>query len=67
MTQSKSTKEEEKQLELCAISKEVAVERLNKLVEKHQDIFDEYNMWISVINSPIKMVDTEESTSEVAN
>lgn len=63
MSQSKITKEEKEQIELCAISKEVAVGRLKKLVDNHPDVFDEYNLWISVINSPIKMVGMEESTS----
>lgn len=54
----KEKAEEPKELELCAIPKEMAVEKLNALIEANQEIFKEYFLWTNVINSTVNVVKT---------
>lgn len=46
--------------EFCVVSKDVAVKRMELLLEKYKEVFDEYNMWYSIINSPVNLVSEED-------
>lgn len=54
-------KEEVKTPELCAISREFVISKLNALYEANKTIFDEHNMWISVLNAQVNVVNQEET------
>lgn len=56
--------EEKNQTELCAIPKEVAIEKINKLVEQNKEVFDEYFLWVKVIQSQVTLVNKTEKTIE---
>ena len=45
------------QIEYCAVEKEIAINRIKFLNEKYADVFQEYNMWVSILNSPVTLVD----------
>ena len=42
--------------EFCVVNKEVAIARLNYLLEKYKDVFEEYNMWVNIINSQVNLI-----------
>jgi hypothetical protein len=57
----KASEEKEVKPEICAIPKEIAIKKINALVEANKEIFEEYFTWVNVINSPVSVVDTQES------
>lgn len=57
---------EEKAVELCAISKEFAIKQVNKLVNEHTEVFSEYFYWANVINSQVNVVEKEDLDDKYA-
>jgi hypothetical protein len=49
--------------EFCAISKEQATKNVEKLIKANQEIFDEYFLWVDVLQTKVNFV-TEEPTDE---
>ena len=57
---------EEKEVELCAVSKEFVVKQINKLIEENQNAFNEYFYWINVLNSKVNIISQEEINDKYA-
>ena len=56
---------EEKQpvnAELCAVPKSFVVEKLKELYEANKSVFEEYELWVKVLNSQVNVVGQEEPT-----
>jgi hypothetical protein len=49
--------------EFCAISKEQATKNVEKLIKANQEVFDEYFMWVKVLQTEVKFM-TDEPTDE---
>lgn len=66
------SKEEKKvetveKVELCAIERNVVINRLQKLYEANKDVFEEYDMLLKVLNTQVNMVDESDSKAEESN
>ena len=66
------SKEEKKvetveKVELCAIDRNVVINRLQKLYEANKDVFEEYEMLLKVLNTQVNMVDDNDSKTEESN
>ena len=66
------SKEEKKvetveKVELCAIDRNVVINRLQKLYEANRDVFEEYEMLLKVLNTQVNMVDDNDSKTEESN
>lgn len=63
------TKEEVKQVVFGAISKDYLQKKLNELVEKNLEVFQEYEMLVNALKSELKMTteDTPELVAQDAN
>lgn len=55
---------EEKKVDLCAIPKQFVLEKLNELYNANKQLFDEYNLFIQVLNSHVQVTD-QDSTKTV--
>jgi len=62
-------KEEKKveTVELCAIERNVVINRLQKLYEANKDVFEEYDMLLKVLNTQVNMVDESDSKTKESN
>ena len=54
-------------VELCAIERNVVINRLQKLYEANKDVFEEYDMLLKVLNTQVNMVDESDSKTEESN
>ena len=54
-------------IELCAIERNVVINRLQKLYEANRDVFEEYEMLLKVLNTQVNMVDDNDSKTEESN
>jgi hypothetical protein len=54
-------------IELCAIERNVVVNRLQKLYEANKDVFEEYDMLLKVLNTQVNMVDENDSKTQESN
>ena len=54
-------------VELCAIERNVVIDRLNKLTKTYKEVFEEYNMLIRVLNTQVNMVEENDSKTEESN
>jgi len=66
------SKEEKKvetveKVELCAIERNVVINRLQKLYEANKDVFEEYDMLLKVLNTQVNMVDESDSKTQESN
>ena len=52
--------QEVKTPELCAVPKDFVIEKLNVLYKDNKALFDEYNVWMNVLNSQVKVTNQEE-------
>jgi len=57
---------EQKEIELCAVSKEFVIKQINKLVGSNQDVFNEYFAWAQILNSKVSMISQEETNDKYA-
>ena len=51
-------------IELCAIERNVVINRLQKLYEANRDVFEEYDMLLKVLNTQVNMVDESDSKTQ---
>lgn len=66
------SKEEKKvdaveKVELCAIERNVVINRLQKIYEANKDVFEEYDMLLKVLNTQVNMVDESDSKTKESN
>ena len=54
-------------VELCAIERNVVINRLQKLYEANRNVFEEYDMLLKVLNTQVNMVDESDSKTEESN
>lgn len=54
-------------VELCAIERNVVINRLQKLYEANKDVFEEYDMLLKVLNTQVNMVEENDSKTEESN
>lgn len=54
-------------VELCAIERNVVINRLQKLYEANKDVFEEYDMLLKVLNTQVNMVDESDSKTKESN
>ena len=54
-------------VELCAIERNVVINRLQKLYEANKDVFEEYDMLLKVLNTQVNMVDESDSKAQESN
>ena len=54
-------------VELCAIERNVVINRLQKLYEANKDVFEEYDMLLKVLNTQVNMVDESDSKTPESN
>jgi group I intron endonuclease len=54
-------------VELCAIERNVVINRLQKLYEANKDVFEEYDMLLKVLNTQVNIVDESDSKTEESN
>lgn len=54
-------------IELCAIERNVVINRLQKLYEANRDVFEEYEMLLKVLNTQVNMIDESDSKTEESN
>jgi len=54
-------------IELCAIERNVVINRLQKLYEANKDVFEEYDMLLKVLNTQVNMVDESDSKTQESN
>ena len=54
-------------VELCAIERNVVINRLQKLYEANKDVFEEYDMLLKVLNTQVNMVDESDSKTKGSN
>ena len=54
-------------IELCAIERNVVINRLQKLYEANRNVFEEYEMLLKVLNTQVNMVDDNDSKTEESN
>ena len=54
-------------VELCAIERNVVINRLQKLYEANRGVFEEYEMLLKVLNTQVNMVDDNDSKTEESN
>ena len=54
-------------VELCAIERNVVINRLQKLYEANKDVFEEYEILLKVLNTQVNMVDESDSKTEESN
>ena len=54
-------------IELCAIERNVVINRLQKLYEANRDVFEEYEMLLKVLNTQVNMVDDNDSKTAESN
>ena len=54
-------------VELCAIERNVVINRLQKLYEANKDVFEEYDMLLKVLNTHVNMVDEGDSKTKESN
>ena len=54
-------------IELCAIERNVVINRLQKLYEANRGVFEEYDMLLKVLNTQVNMVDESDSKTQESN
>lgn len=54
-------------VELCAIERNVVINRLQKLYEANRNVFEEYEMLLKVLNTQVNMVDESDSKTQESN
>ena len=54
-------------IELCAIERNVVINRLQKLYEANKDVFEEYEILLKVLNTQVNMIDESDSKTEESN
>mgnify|MGYP003596169469 CR=1 FL=1 len=54
-------------VKLCAIERNVVINRLKKLYEANKDVFEEYDILLNVLNTQVNMVDESDSKTEESN
>ena len=54
-------------VELCAIERNVVINRLQKLYEANKDVFEEYDMLLKVLNTQVNMVDESDYKTKESN
>ena len=54
-------------IELCAIERNVVINRLQKLYEANRGVFEEYEMLLKVLNTQVNMIDESDSKTEESN
>ena len=54
-------------VELCAIERNVVINRLQKLYEANKDVFEEYEILLKVLNTQVNMIDESDSKTEESN
>ena len=54
-------------VELCAIERNVVINRLQKLYEANKDVFEEYDILLKVLNTQVNMVEENDSKTEESN
>lgn len=54
-------------VELCAIERNVVINRLQKLYEANKDVFEEYDILLKVLNTQVNMVEENDSKTEKSN
>lgn len=54
-------------IELCAIERNVVINRLQKLYEANRNVFEEYEMLLKVLNTQVNMVDESDSKTQESN
>lgn len=64
MTKEKTKTKNEVKQELCAVPRELAIERIEKLMKKYPEVFEEYKMWISILESRINLIEDAPLTTE---
>ena len=62
----KITKAVEK-VELCAIERNVVINRLQKIYEANKDAFEEYEMLIKVLNTQVNTIEENDSNNTESN
>ena len=62
----KITKAVEK-VELCAIERNVVINRLQKIYEANRDAFEEYEMLIKVLNTQVNTIEENDSNKTESN
>ena len=62
----KITKTVEK-VELCAIERNVVINRLQKIYEANKDAFDEYEMLIKVLGTQVNTIEENDSNNIESN
>lgn len=45
---------------LCAIPREFVIEKIEKLMKENQSVFEEYFMWVQVLNKEVKVTNQTE-------
>lgn len=59
--------EKNTKIELCAIERNVVVNRIQKLYEANKDVFEEYDMLLKVLNTQVNMIEEGDSQTEESN
>lgn len=54
-------------VELCAIERNVVINRLQKLYEANKDVFEEYDMLLKVLNTQVNMIEENDSKTQESN
>ena len=49
--------QEEKVVEYCVVTREVAEQKLKEVVENNKNVFDEYRLWSAILNSPVTLTE----------
>lgn len=54
-------------IELCAIERNVVINRLQKIYEANKDAFEEYEMLIKVLNTHVNTIEENDSNDTESN
>ena len=54
-------------IELCAIERNVVINRLQKIYEANKDAFEEYEMLIKVLNTQVNTIEENDSNNTESN
>lgn len=54
-------------IELCAIERNVVINRLQKIYEANKDAFEEYEMLIKVLNTQVNTIEENDSNDTESN
>ena len=54
-------------VELCAIERNVVINRLQKIYEANKDAFEEYEMLIKVLNTQVNTIEENDSNNTESN